>query len=413
MAPHGTSRSAVCGCPRGRRRRRPAGPADRRSSLTGPPPQSRPFGWAAMKHMHLRGRPFPGGSRLFQRMYVRLGLPGRAPQFIVEFYPYATVKQTLRLEGGQARVRISDAFAGAPLAVLEAAAQVLLARAYRIRPPAAAAERFRQYCLQSSTRRRLAIARRRWQPPVRREGQYFQLEALFEQLNQRYFAGRLRRPELCWSRHPWRVQMGLYDPVLRRIAGWTAPRFLHLLCSTSFTTKCCTCAAPPGWHDAVSGLTQPGFAGANAALPTTNAHGNGWLPGINGWKTSAADAVRARQLCAGCGRRHGRRVRCSDTSDTPPVRPPDHLSSRRPRPATDEGAPTVACTRAPCENGRWRHRSACAAGRIAQLPAPSRPGKDCRLRQAVQEFVAGPRTVPDRSQPARPPEEPTGDRHRA
>ncbi len=170
-----------------------------------------------MKHMHLRGRPFPGGSRLFQRMYVRLGLPGRAPQFIVEFYPYATVKQTLRLEGGQARVRISDAFAGAPLAVLEAAAQVLLARAYRIRPPAAAAERFRQYCLQSSTRRRLAIARRRWQPPVRREGQYFQLEALFEQLNQRYFAGRLRRPELCWSRRPWRVQMGLYDPVLRRI----------------------------------------------------------------------------------------------------------------------------------------------------------------------------------------------------
>jgi hypothetical protein len=170
-----------------------------------------------MKTARRRGRLFPGGARLFQRMYARLGLPGRAPQFVVEFYPYVTVKQTLRLREGHAWVRISDALAGAPIHVLEAVAQLLLARAFRIRPPSAAVERFRQYCLEPSTQKRLAQTRRCFHVRPLHEGQNFCLAELFEQLNERYFSGRLRPPELCWSHRPWRVQLGLYDPVLRRI----------------------------------------------------------------------------------------------------------------------------------------------------------------------------------------------------
>lgn len=150
-------------------------------------------------------------------MYARLGLPGRAPQFVVEFYPYTTLKQTLRFHGEQARVRLAEALDGAPLAVLEAAAQLLLARAYRLPVPPAAARLFRDYALRASTRRRLARVRRRRAAPARCHGQAFSLQQLFDRLNQRYFAGRLRPPELCWSTRPWRQQLGVCDPVLGRI----------------------------------------------------------------------------------------------------------------------------------------------------------------------------------------------------
>ncbi len=35
---------------------------------------------------------------------------------------------------------------------------------------------------------------------------------LFDQLNQRYFAGVLQRPHIGWSTRGWRRQFGCYDP---------------------------------------------------------------------------------------------------------------------------------------------------------------------------------------------------------
>jgi hypothetical protein len=40
---------------------------------------------------------------------------------------------------------------------------------------------------------------------------------MFTRLNRRYFAGRLRRPRLGWSRRNWRAQLGFFDPALDQI----------------------------------------------------------------------------------------------------------------------------------------------------------------------------------------------------
>ena len=37
---------------------------------------------------------------------------------------------------------------------------------------------------------------------------------MFAELNERYFAGQLRRPRLAWSDRPWRRQLGCFDPGL-------------------------------------------------------------------------------------------------------------------------------------------------------------------------------------------------------
>jgi hypothetical protein len=164
-------------------------------------------------------RPFPGGSRIFHRMFTRLGIGGRPPHFVVEFFPYANLAQTIRLREETAHVRLSDLLRDAPLSVLEAAAALLLGRAYRRRVPSGLAAVYRNYALSDETRRRLhrvrrIRGRRATVPP---DNRHRVLLRRFARLNRRYFGGKLPRPHLVWSPRPWRSQFGCFDPALSQI----------------------------------------------------------------------------------------------------------------------------------------------------------------------------------------------------
>jgi hypothetical protein len=163
--------------------------------------------------------PFPAAAPLLQRMFTRLGCAGRPPQFVAEFYPYASLVQTIRLRGDVACVRFSDLLRRAPLPVLESAAAILLSKLYRRRLPRELALAYNRYSLEHGTRRRVErIRRRRARRAVNGpQGQAFDLAPMFDALNARYFAGALPRPQIGWSARPWRRQLGLYDPGLRQI----------------------------------------------------------------------------------------------------------------------------------------------------------------------------------------------------
>lgn len=161
----------------------------------------------------------PGGERVFQRMYMRLGCQGRPPHFSVEFHPYADLTHTIRLREDTANVRLSDVLRGAPHDVMEAAAAILLGRLYHRRVPAALQEIYREFSYARGTRRRLLKLR---QKRARRmehlpAGTYHDLEPLFTHLNQRYFQSALKRPRLGWSNRAWRAQLGCFDPALDQI----------------------------------------------------------------------------------------------------------------------------------------------------------------------------------------------------
>src|SRR5438445_10309455 len=87
-----------------------------------------------MKTLHRKTSLVPGGAPLFQRMFTRLGCEGRPPRFRVEFYPYSSLVLTIRRREDAVYVRFSDLLWRAPLAVLEGAAALLLARVYRRQP---------------------------------------------------------------------------------------------------------------------------------------------------------------------------------------------------------------------------------------------------------------------------------------
>jgi hypothetical protein len=168
---------------------------------------------------HHRPSTFPGGERIFQRIFTRLGCQGRPPHFHVELYPYANLAHTLRLRNDVARVRLSDILRDAPVKVIEAAAAILLAQMYHLRLPGELRDVYRQYALAHSTRRHIARVRRKRARRIQHHpgGAAYDLAPIFAAINTEYFGGRLRRPRLGWSARPWRSQFGCFDPSLNQI----------------------------------------------------------------------------------------------------------------------------------------------------------------------------------------------------
>jgi predicted metal-dependent hydrolase len=155
----------------------------------------------------------PGGAALFQRMYTRLNCEGRPPRFRVEFYPYSSLTLTIRRREETVFVRLSDLLQRAPLPVLEGAAALLLARVYRRKAARQLTTPYLDYARSHRTRTRInRMRRRRVLPATQAQGRHFDLEKLFDELNQKYFEGSLQRPHIGWSMKSWRRQFGCYDP---------------------------------------------------------------------------------------------------------------------------------------------------------------------------------------------------------
>jgi hypothetical protein len=156
----------------------------------------------------------PGGVALFQRVFTRIGCEGRPPNFRVEFYPYSSLVLTIRRRQDLLLVRLSDLLGRAPSSVLESAAALLLARVYRRRLPRELVQPYLNYARCGRTRSRIRRMRSRRVRPKQAapQGRQYDLAALFDQLNAKYFSGELRRPHIGWSVRGWRRQFGCYDP---------------------------------------------------------------------------------------------------------------------------------------------------------------------------------------------------------
>ncbi|HXO04312.1 MAG TPA: SprT-like domain-containing protein [Candidatus Sulfotelmatobacter sp.] len=167
----------------------------------------------------LKAKVVPGGERIFQRIYTRLGCEGRPPYFVVEFHPYTGLTLTVRVREDTAYVRLSDALHDAPTPVVEAAAAILLGRLYRRQPPKDMLEIYRRFSYARSTRERLHRLRqhRARRMDHRPAGAHHDLAPLFASLNQSYFQNLLPQPRLSWSKRGWRSLLGCFDPALCQI----------------------------------------------------------------------------------------------------------------------------------------------------------------------------------------------------
>jgi hypothetical protein len=151
---------------------------------------------------------------LFHRSYRDLRPRAPIPEFRLEFYPFASVNNTIRSRDGRLHVRISDILEGAPENVLESLAHILLAKIYGHPIQATHSTRYRRYVSSRDIVSKTHLVRKvRGRKLLRSpRGIFYDLDGIFEDLNQRFFFGLLGRPLMTWSQVPARHSLGHYDP---------------------------------------------------------------------------------------------------------------------------------------------------------------------------------------------------------
>jgi len=155
-----------------------------------------------------------GLLELFQESYRDLRPASSVPELKIEFFAFANVNNTIRLREGRLLVRLSDLLEGAPDAVLRAIAHILLAKLYRQPIDRGEAARYRKYVASHEIVRKTHLVRqmrgrKKLRPP---RGHVYDLDAIFEELNRRFFRGLMARPRMSWSQTKTRRILGHYDP---------------------------------------------------------------------------------------------------------------------------------------------------------------------------------------------------------
>ncbi len=155
-----------------------------------------------------------GLLELFEESYRELRPGAAPPELKIEFFAFANVNNTIRLRKGRLLVRLSDLLEGAPDAVLRSIAHILLAKMYRRPIDRGHAARYRKYVGSHEIVRKAHLVRqirgRKLLRPAR--GHFYDLDAIFEELNTRFFHGLMARPRMSWSQTKTRRILGHYDP---------------------------------------------------------------------------------------------------------------------------------------------------------------------------------------------------------
>jgi hypothetical protein len=155
-----------------------------------------------------------GLTEFFQETYRELRPRAPIPELRVEFFSFANINNTIRLREGRLLVRISDLLEGAPDYVLRAIAHILLAKMYRKPIDREHSTRYRRYVSTQhmSGKAHLVRQMRGRKRIVSARGHAYDLEAIFDELNTRFFHGLLARPQMTWSGEHARNRLGHYDP---------------------------------------------------------------------------------------------------------------------------------------------------------------------------------------------------------
>ncbi len=135
------------------------------------------------------------------------------PPIAVRFRRFTSLNTTIRLREGQILVNLSDLLEGAPEPVVHAIAHILLAKLYKRPIDAAHNLRYKRFAASAAVTRQTELIRgargnKRYFGP---QGRYYNLEAVFDSLNTRFFGALLGRPELTWSEHTAKRSLGHYD----------------------------------------------------------------------------------------------------------------------------------------------------------------------------------------------------------
>ncbi|MCL4784690.1 MAG: M48 family peptidase [Bryobacterales bacterium] len=156
---------------------------------------------------------FESTKDIYYRVFRQLRPRTIPPEILIRFKPYANANCYIRWKDQQLHVSLADSLKLIPPKIAEAIAFILLSKIYRKSIPEAALEAYREYMNHPETRDRHSRVRRergrkRMDPA---QGNHFDLDEIFKELNSAFFGNSLDVPAIGWSRNASNRVLGHYD----------------------------------------------------------------------------------------------------------------------------------------------------------------------------------------------------------
>ncbi|MBV9768386.1 MAG: M48 family peptidase [Bryobacterales bacterium] len=149
-------------------------------------------------------------ARVFHELKPRTPIPSIS----LRFCKFANANSSVRWDESGLEFRITDVLEGAPATILESLGHILISKLLRRPSPRKHAERYRRYLNRKEMRRSLELVKqtRGHKFVSGPQGNFYNLQEIFEELNRIHFHGLMAQPLLGWSRRPSHVMLGHYDP---------------------------------------------------------------------------------------------------------------------------------------------------------------------------------------------------------
>jgi predicted metal-dependent hydrolase len=157
---------------------------------------------------------FESLEQIYTRVFRTIKPRTPVPAITVRFRKYANLTSRIKLADDHLVADISDLLESAPAPIHEALACILIAKLFRKTPESNVIARYQRYLNRAEVRRAIHTAKRERGRKLLRgpQGVVYDLQAIFEELNFRYFNGLMSPPQLGWSTRPSRTTLGHYDP---------------------------------------------------------------------------------------------------------------------------------------------------------------------------------------------------------
>ena len=126
------------------------------------------------------------------------------------YYPYRNINHTIRIKDGVIYVRLSDKIKQAPDEIIAAAGKILFDKLFRIQTDTNIKRSYRKYINQHLLPR-IEPVKKRLPSAYAAQGNYYNLEEIFNKINNEYFDPLLKMPVIGWSLKKSYRRLGFYD----------------------------------------------------------------------------------------------------------------------------------------------------------------------------------------------------------
>ncbi len=147
-------------------------------------------------------------TEIFSRVH-REDLLRKRRKIEAVFHPYRSPRHTVEWTPWRIRVKVSNHFIAAPMAILEHLAIILLSKVYKLKVDGEVRRAYRIYI--SSLEDKLPKRRTHGLSGYSARGKNYDLNFLFDEVNKEYFNLSIKRPVIGWSKKNSFTRLGFYD----------------------------------------------------------------------------------------------------------------------------------------------------------------------------------------------------------